>query len=59
MTTRWKYLTVEIKPSFVGGIRRDEVQEALDLHGQQGWELVNLIMPAPMNPVVLIFKQPA
>ncbi|HEY0335459.1 MAG TPA: DUF4177 domain-containing protein [Stenotrophomonas sp.] len=58
MPDRWKYLTVEIKPSFVGGIRCDEVQQALDHHGQLGWELVNLVMPAPMNPVVLIFKQP-
>jgi len=59
MSTRWKYLTVEVKPSFVGGIRCDEVQTTLEKHGELGWELVNLIVPAPMNPVVLIFKQPA
>ena len=58
MSTRWKYLTVEVKPGFIGGIRCDEVQATLDKHGELGWELVNLIVPPSMDRIMLIFKQP-
>lgn len=55
---RWSYLTVEVKPTLMGGLKTELVQEELTRHGNLGWELVNLITPTPGLPVVLIFKRP-
>lgn len=55
---RWSYLTVEVKPSLLGALKTELVQEELTKQGNQGWELVNLIVPAPAQPVVLVFKRP-
>lgn len=55
---RWSYHTVEIKPSLMGGLKTELIQEELTRQGNLGWELVNVIVPAPMTPVVLVFKRP-
>ncbi|SEK79299.1 protein of unknown function [Pseudoxanthomonas sp. GM95] len=55
---RWSYQTVEVKPTLMGGLKTELIQEELTRHGNLGWELVNVIAAAPMTPVVLIFKRP-
>ena len=57
MSKRWNYLTIEIKPSFVGGLRAEDIQAELDKQGRLGWELVNIIVPAPLVPVILVMKK--
>jgi hypothetical protein len=55
---RWSYLTVEVKPTLMGGLKTDLIQEELTKHGNLGWELVNVIVPAPMLSMLLVFKRP-
>jgi hypothetical protein len=55
---RWSYQTVEVKPSLTGGLKTELIQEELTKHGNLGWELVNVIVPAPLTPVLLVFKRP-
>ena len=43
MNTRWTYKVVEVKASFVGQVKSAVVQEALNQHGAQGWELVSVV----------------
>ncbi|UYB51240.1 DUF4177 domain-containing protein [Xanthomonas sp. AM6] len=57
MSTRWNYLTVEVKPTFLGGLNTELIQAELDRHGAQGWELVNVISAAPLLPTLLVFKK--
>lgn len=59
MSTRWQYLTLEIKPRLMGGINHEHVQAELLRQGQLGWELVSCVAPAPLKPLLLIFKKPA
>ena len=61
MSKRWTYLTVEVKTSitWTGTIKRDKLQEELNRHGAQGWELVNVIMANTLVPAVLVFKKEA
>lgn len=58
MSKRWQYHTVEIKPSLLGGIKLDDIQQELNRQGQLGWELVNVVF-APLNPAFLFFKKEA
>ncbi|WDS36283.1 DUF4177 domain-containing protein [Pseudoxanthomonas sp.] len=55
---RWSYQTVEVKPSLMGGLKTELIQEELTKHGNLGWELVNVIVPAPTLSVMLVFKRP-
>lgn len=57
MSQRWIYQVVEIKPGLLGGIKRDRIQEELNRHGMQGWELVNLAMVGPLSPAIAVFKK--
>ena len=57
-TQRWDYKTVDVKPGFFGA-RPEQVQDELDKHGKQGWELVSALSQSPRNNVMLIFKRPA
>lgn len=61
--SRWNYTVVDLKPSLSGVFRsilsRDDVQAALDRHGQQGWELVHVAPGVAGVPTRLIFKRPA
>lgn len=54
---RWEYLTVEVKPGFMG-LRRESVQEELDKAGRNGWELVSMFSPAAGYALLLAFKRP-
>lgn len=54
---RWTYLTVEVKPKMMGGLKLDEIQNELVRQGSQGWELVNIVVPAPLAGAVLVFKK--
>lgn len=43
MNTRWTYKVVEVKPNLWGQTKGAAVQEALNQHGAQGWELVSVV----------------
>ncbi len=51
MSKRWSYQTIEVKTSMMGVLKAEDVQAEL------GWELVNIIIPAPMRPAMLVFKK--
>jgi hypothetical protein len=57
VSKQWQYLTVEVKPSLMGALKADAVQSVLEKQGRLGWELVNVIVPAPAYPALLIFKK--
>ncbi|MGV8960642.1 MAG: DUF4177 domain-containing protein [Stenotrophomonas sp.] len=57
MSKQWQYLTVEVKPNLMGGLKAEVVQAVLDKHGRLGWELVNLVPVAAGWPVLLVFKK--
>lgn len=59
MSKRWNYLVVEIKPSMWGTYKPETLQEELNKHGKQGWELVNITMPTPLATGLLTFKKEA
>jgi len=59
MSNRWQYQVVEVKLGMMGGLKRDDLQEMLARQGQQGWELVQIVSPAPMQPMAAVFKRPA
>ncbi|TKR33741.1 DUF4177 domain-containing protein [Luteimonas gilva] len=56
MSRRWKYLTVEVSASWTGALKPQKMQEELDKHGAQGWELVNIVVSTG-HPAVLVFKK--
>ncbi len=43
----------------MGVLKAEDVQAELTRQGQLGWELVNIIIPAPMRPAMLVFKKQA
>lgn len=57
MSKRWSYLTVEVKPTLMGGLKTEEIQAELTRQGNLGWELVNLVVPAPLSTALLVFKR--
>ncbi|HDS0949711.1 TPA: DUF4177 domain-containing protein [Stenotrophomonas maltophilia] len=57
MSKRWSYQTIEVKTSMMGVLKPEDVQAELSRQGQLGWELVNIIIPAPMRPAMLVFKK--
>lgn len=57
MSKRWTDLTLELKPSFIGSIKTEDLQAELIKPGNLGWELVNSIMPAPLSAALLVFKK--
>lgn len=59
MSTRWQCDVVEIKPGLLGGIKAAELKDALTRMGAQGWELVSVACPAPLAPILAVFKKPA
>ena len=58
MSTRWKYQVVEVKPTLMGGFKQEQVQAELDRQGSLGWELVQIVAPAPLAPMLMVFKRP-
>ncbi|MBN4959615.1 DUF4177 domain-containing protein [Stenotrophomonas maltophilia] len=59
MSKRWSYQTIEVKTSMMGLLKSEDIQSELSRQGQLGWELVNIIIPAPMRPAMLVFKKEA
>lgn len=59
MSKRWSYQTIEVKTSMMGLLKAEDIQAELSRQGQLGWELVNIIIPAPMRPAMLVFKRKA
>jgi len=59
MSKRWSYQTIEVKTSMMGVLKPEAIQAALSRQGHLGWELVNIIIPAPMRPAMLVFKKEA
>ncbi|KOQ71881.1 DUF4177 domain-containing protein [Stenotrophomonas maltophilia] len=59
MSKRWSYQTIEVKTSMMGLHKAENIQAELSRQGQLGWELVNIIIPAPMRPAMLVFKKEA
>lgn len=59
MSKRWSYQTIEVKTSMMGVLKPEDIQAELSRQSQLGWELVNIIIPAPMRPAMLVFKQEA
>ncbi|MDV9041034.1 DUF4177 domain-containing protein [Stenotrophomonas sp. RAC2] len=59
MSTRWSYQTIEVKTSMMGVLKAEDIQSELTRQGLLGWELVNIIIPAPMRPAMLVFKKEA
>lgn len=59
MSTRWSYQTIEVKTTMMGVLKAEDIQSELTRQGQLGWELVNIIIPAPMRPAMLVFKKEA
>ncbi|CAD1789264.1 hypothetical protein CPBF426_22700 [Xanthomonas arboricola pv. juglandis] len=57
MSKRWNYLTIELKPSFIGTIKREDIQAELVKQGSLGWELVNVLMQTPLSAALLVFKK--
>ena len=59
MSKRWSYQTIEVKTAMMGVLKPEDIQADLSRQGPLGWELVNLIIPAPMRPAMLVFKKEA
>ena len=59
-TQRWQYLAVRVKPARWFQIFPDEaaLQETMNRHGAQGWELVAVAGSHPHGQH-LLFKRPA
>ncbi|MCC8552320.1 DUF4177 domain-containing protein [Xanthomonas hortorum] len=57
MSKRWNYLTIELKPSFIGTIKSEDIQAELVNQGNLGWELVNILMHMPLGTALLVFKK--
>ncbi|CAD7720413.1 hypothetical protein LMG31884_31750 [Xanthomonas hydrangeae] len=57
MSKRWNYLTIELKPSFIGTIKSEDIQAELVKQGNLGWELVNILTHMPLGTAVLVFKK--
>ena len=58
MSTQWLYKVVDLKPkSAFAVLNAEDMQEALNQHGAQGWELVDVVQLA-VNHASLYFKKP-
>ena len=57
MNDRWQYKVVEIPYRLFGNLNED-LQKALDVEGQQGWELVHVQQTMVSDSHRLFFKKP-
>jgi hypothetical protein len=59
MSTRWTYLTVEVKfkLTILGRADPEPIQAELNKHGALGWELVSVINSPRLQPILLVFKK--
>lgn len=54
-TERWTYQVVELKASFMGMHKAQDIQDKLNQMGQNGWELVSVFQSYKLT---LYFKRP-
>jgi Domain of unknown function (DUF4177) len=56
---RWSYLTIRLKPKrFMAiGVHPEDLQDELNKHGAQGWELVSVVSTRNAFHLDLIFKR--
>lgn len=60
MSQRWIYQVLDTKADFLGRHNTPEpLQELLNRHGAQGWELIEFTPGSSWVPQRLIFKKPA
>ncbi|HRF84038.1 MAG: DUF4177 domain-containing protein [Xanthomonadales bacterium] len=57
MSTPFEYQVVEIKQATWGGFKPEAVQEVLAREGRKGWELVQLVAPSAVGPMLAVFKR--
>lgn len=55
MSKRWSYKVVEVKPQWLG-VKPKQLEEALAVLGQQGWELVS-VMTTGVNAMLYLKKE--
>lgn len=58
--SHWSYLVIDLSSAtsfFSGMVKNDALQEELNKHGRQGWELVNLVIPGGMVQGKAVFKK--
>lgn len=58
MSNRWQHKVVEI-PYRLFGNQTEHVQQELDKHGQQGWELVSVVQSSAADSIRMFFKKHA
>ncbi|MCF7221104.1 DUF4177 domain-containing protein [Marilutibacter chinensis] len=58
MSSRWQHKVVEIAYKLFAN-HTERVQQELDKHGQQGWELVAVVQSNAADSIRLFFKKPA
>ncbi len=58
MSDRWKYQVHTIKPTLMRGHSAEELQAVLDRQAASGWELVQVLAPAPMANMMVVFRRP-
>lgn len=58
--TRWSYKVIDLKGSFFQAtVSLEQLEEALNRLGMQGWELVNAdVSRKPFQPIRAILKRP-
>ena len=58
--TRWQYLVIDLKVKVFEGsaAQAQRLQDELNRHGQQGWELVSLDANPMTGSPLAIFKRP-
>ena len=57
MSSSFEYQVVEIKPGTWGGFKAETVQDTLAREGRRGWELVQLVAPNTVSPMLAVFKR--
>lgn len=57
MSGRWSFKVVEVKYVMFGSNQVELLQDALDKHGVQGWELVNVVQASSVDSFKLFFKK--
>lgn len=59
--TRWQYLVVDLQVKMFesSSAQAQRLQEELNRHGQQGWELVSVLQVNSMTPNRATFKRAA
>lgn len=57
MSNRWQHKIVAVAYKLFND-QTERVQQELDKHGQQGWELVTAIQSSTTHEIRLFFKKP-